>query len=128
MIELLCVMTILAILASLLLPAVARAYARVRGFAEEFEADEIASLLLHQSRNYCAANTQFQFTSKTDFADKCHLWPKCRSWIEATPTEFDPFSYLTPTNQIVLQVHLGPRHRTLRAFTRGDLSVRPPER
>jgi prepilin-type N-terminal cleavage/methylation domain-containing protein len=128
LIELLCVMCILAILASLLLPAVFRAYSRARAFAEEFEAEEIASLLLHQSRDYCAANAQFQFASKTDFADKCHLWPKCRSWIEAAATEFDPFSYLTPTNQIVLQVHLGPRHRTLYSYTRGDLSIRPAER
>lgn len=128
MIELLCVMCILAILASLLLPAVARAYGRARGFAEEFEAPEVASLLLRESRNYCAANPQFDFTGKTDFADKCHLWPKCRSWVEAAATEFDPFSYLTPTNQIVLQVHLGPRQRTLYSFTRGDLSIRPQER
>ena len=128
LIELLCVICILAILASLLLPAVARAYGRARAFAEEFEAPEIAAMLLNQSRNYCAANAQFQFTSRTDFADKCHLWPKCRNWIEALATEFVPFSYLTPTNQIVLQVHLGPRHRTIYSFTRGDLSIRPEER
>ena len=128
MIELLCVMSILLILASLLLPAVTRAYLRVRGFAEEFEADDIATLLLRESRNYCTANPQFGFTSKTDYADKCHFWPKCRSWIEAPATDFVPFSYLTPTNQIVLQVHIGPRHRTLYSYTRGDLSIRPPER
>jgi type II secretory pathway pseudopilin PulG len=128
LVELLCVMCILTILAGLLLPAMARAYGRARGFAEEFEAPEIASMLLNQSRNYCTVNAQFQFTSKTDFADKCHLWPKCRSWIEAGATEFVPFGYLTPTNQTVLQVHLGPRRRTLYSFTRGDLSIRPEER
>ncbi len=128
LIELLCVMSIVIILASLLFPAVTRAYLRVRGFAEEFEGEEIAEILLRQSRNYCTANPQFQFTSKTDYADKCHFWPKCRTWIEATATEFDPFSYLTPTNQVVLQVHIGPRHRTLYSYTRGDLSIRPPER
>jgi type II secretory pathway pseudopilin PulG len=128
LIELLCVMCILSILASLHLPAVFRAYSRAKGFAEEFEVEEIASLLLHQSREYCAAHAQFQFASKTDYADKCHFWPKCRSWIEASATEFVPFGYLTPTNLIVLQVHLGPRHRTLYSYTSGDLSVRPPER
>jgi type II secretory pathway pseudopilin PulG len=125
LIELLCVICILAILASLLLPAVARAYSRARGFAEEFEAPEIASMLRHSSRSYCAAIAQFQFTSKTDFADKCRLAPKCRDWIEAGATEFIPFNYLTPTNQLVLQVHLGPKQRTLYSFTRGDLSIRP---
>ena len=128
LIELLCVMSILAILASLLLPAVARAYGRVRGFADEFDAPSIASMLVHESRNYCAANRKFQFTSKADFADKCHLWPKCRSWIEARSTEFVPFDFLTPTNQLVIQVYLGPRHRTVYSFTSGDLSIRPEER
>ena len=127
LLELLCVMSILAILASLLLPAVARAYGRARGFAEEFEAPEIAAMLCHETRNYCAADAQFQFTSKTDFADKCRLAPKCRGWIEAAANEFVPFNYLTPTNQVVLQVHLGPKHRTLYSFTKGDLSIRPED-
>ncbi len=128
LVELLCVICILTILASLLLPAVARAYGRAKAFAEEFEAPDIALMLRNETRNYCAANPQFQFTSKTDLADKCHLYPKCRNWIEAGATDFVPFSYLTPTNQIVLEVHLGPRHRTVYSFTRGDLSIRPEER
>lgn len=115
-------------MASLLLPAVARAYGRARGFAEEFEAPEIAEMLLTQSRNYCAANPQFQFANKRDFADKCYLAPKCRGWIEASATELVPFSHLSSTNQVVLQVHLGPRHRTHYSFTRGDLSIRPEEK
>lgn len=127
LVELLCVICILAILASLLLPAVARAYGRARGFAEEIEAPEIASLLCHATRNYCAANAQFQFTSKTDLADKCRLAPKCRDWLKAAATEFVPFDCLAPTNQIVLQVHLGPKHRTLYSFTKGDLSIRPED-
>jgi prepilin-type N-terminal cleavage/methylation domain-containing protein len=125
LVELLCVICILSILASLLLPAVARAYARAKGMAEEIEAPEIASMLRNETRNYCAANTRFQFTSKIDFADKCRLAPKCRNWIDAAATEFVPFDYLAPTNQIVLQVHLGPKQRILYSFTKGDLSIRP---
>ena len=48
--------------------------------------------------------------------------------VQAPTTEFVPFNYLDPTNQTVLSVHLGPRHATLYAFTKGTLSVRPPER
>ena len=96
--------------------------------AEEIEAPEIASMLRNETRNYCTANPQFQFTSKIDFADKCRLAPKCRNWIDAAATEFVPFDYLAPTNQIVLQVHLGPKHQTLYSFTKGDLSIRPEER
>jgi prepilin-type N-terminal cleavage/methylation domain-containing protein len=125
LIELLCVIGILSILASLLLPAVARAYGKAKGMAEVIEAPEIASMLRDETRNYCAANARFQFTSKIDLADKCRLAPKCRNWIDAAATEFVPFDYLAPTNQIVLQVHLGPKHQTLYSFTKGDLSIRP---
>jgi len=125
LIELMCVMVIITILASLLLPTVARAYSRVRGFAEEWEAPEVAEMLRKESRGYCAAHPQYNFASKSDFADKCVLAPKCRDWIQAWRTDFVPFNYLDPTNTIVLSVHLGPRHATLYAFTKGDLSVHP---
>jgi prepilin-type N-terminal cleavage/methylation domain-containing protein len=98
LIEVLCVMTIIAILAALLLPTVSRVYNRIKGFADEFEAEE--------------------------FADKCRLAPKPRNWVQASSTDFIPFTYLDPTNTIVLSVHLGPKHATLYAFTKGDLSVR----
>jgi type II secretory pathway pseudopilin PulG len=52
-------MTIIAILAALLLPTVSRVYNRIKGFAEEFEAEEVAYMLLKEARNYCAANPQY---------------------------------------------------------------------
>jgi hypothetical protein len=54
--------------------------------------------------------------------------PKCLNWIDAAATEFVPFDYLAPTNQTVLQVHLGPKQQTLYSFTKADLSIRPEER
>jgi len=109
----------------LLLPTVSRVYNRIKGFAEEFEADEVAYVLLKESRNYCAANPHYQFDGKSDFADKCQLFPQCRNWVQAPSTDFVPFNYLDPTNKTVLAVHLGPRHATLYSFTKGDLSIRP---
>jgi prepilin-type N-terminal cleavage/methylation domain-containing protein len=128
LIELLCVIAIIAILASLLLPAIARVYHRAKGMAEEMEAPEIEHLLLGETRNYCAANPQYNFDSRSDFADKCDLAPKCRDWVEASTTEFVPFNHLDPTNKLVLAVHLGRNHASLYVFSKGDLSIRPEPR
>ncbi len=128
LIELLCVIAILAILASLLLPAVWRAYSKAKGMSEEWEAPEIANLLCNSSRNYCAANPGFYFTNKSDFAEKCALAPKCRDWMDRASTEFVPFHYLTSTNLVVLSVHLGRREATLYSFPRGQLSIQPEQR
>jgi prepilin-type N-terminal cleavage/methylation domain-containing protein len=125
LIELLCVMAIIAILASLLLPAVFGSYRRVKGLEEEWDAPEIAETLLRETRGYCAAHPQYNFVSKSDFTDKCALAAKCCDWVQASRTEFVPFNYLDPTNLVVLSVHLGPKHAILYAFTKGELSVRP---
>lgn len=118
-------MAIISVLASLLLPAIFRAYSRVRGMTEEWEAPEIAYLLRSQARRYCGANPQFHFASKPDFVAKCGFSPKCRDWVEARTTEFVPFTFLDPTNEIVLSVHIGRRHATLYAFSKEELSARP---
>jgi prepilin-type N-terminal cleavage/methylation domain-containing protein len=125
LLELLCVMVIIGILASMLLPTVARAYNRIRGEAEVLEAPDVADMLREGARRYCKANSQFQFTGKTDFADKCGLAPRCRDWVLAPSTEFIPFTYQDPTNKTVLSVYLGPKKKTLYAFTIGNLSVTP---
>lgn len=127
LIELLCVLVIIGILASMLLPAVARAYSRARGMAEEMEGPTIAQMLLAETRNYCAAKPQYNFADRTEFADKCGLAPKCRDWVFAPTTEFVPFNYLDPTNKMVLTVRIGRNHATVYDFTKGELSTRPPE-
>jgi prepilin-type N-terminal cleavage/methylation domain-containing protein len=128
LIELLCVCAIIAILASLLLPAVFRAFARVNGFAQEMDAGAVSSMLLHETRNYCVAHPKFRFGDKSDFADKVGLAPKCRDWVQASATEFVPFTYLDATNKVVLTFHFGRNHSSVYAFNVGELSIRPPER
>ena len=125
MIELLCVIAIIGILASLLLPAVMTAYLRIKGQADEMEAPDIAYLLCEKTRAYCAANPRYQFVSKEDLSRKCNFVAKCQKWVDASRTEFVPFTYLDSTNLLVLTVHIGPKYRTEYTFTKGTLSVRP---
>jgi type II secretory pathway pseudopilin PulG len=128
LIELLCVCAIIAILASLLLPAVFRAFARVNGFAQEMDSDTVFNMLLKETQNYCVANPKYQFSNKSDLTDKCGLAPKCRDWIQASATEFVPFTYLDPTNMVVLTFHYGRNRNTIHQFNIGELCIRPPER
>ena len=123
LIELLCVIAIIAILASLLLPTVLRAYTRAREFNEEMEGPSIIEMIRSESRNYCVGHPTFQFTSKTDFAEKCAFAPKPGAWVIAWKSQFVPFSYTDPTNKIVLSFHYGRKQLRYQAFTRGDLSV-----
>jgi len=128
LLELLCVVAIIGILASLLLPTVVPAYSRVRAMSEEMEAGEIVGLLLAETRGYCARTPKYRFENKKDFEEKCGLAPKCRSWVQASATEFVPFNSFDPTNRVVLVFHIGRNHATRYDFTAGELSTRPPER
>jgi prepilin-type N-terminal cleavage/methylation domain-containing protein len=125
LIELLCVMAIIGILASLLLPAVFKAYARIKGETDLWEAPTIAHRLKEETRNYCAAHPKYQFDTKLDLVTQCVLAPKPRNWVQASTTEFVPFNFLDATNKVVLSVHVGPKLATLYQFTKGDLSIRP---
>lgn len=121
-------MAIITMLAAMLLPTVSRAFHRVRGMAQEWEAPQIAEMLVHESRRYCEANPQFGFNSKSDFVAKCRFAPKCLDWIEAPSTQFVPFNFQTASNAIVLSVHIGRNGATLYSFSKDDLSSPPPAR
>lgn len=124
MIELLCVMAIIAILASLLLPAVARAYRRAKAMSEEFDEPVIADMLRDKLRDYCAGHAQYQFDTKADLQNKCVFPPKCQQWIDDSHTTFTPFTHLDPTNKVVISFHYGRNYARTENFTKGDLTVR----
>jgi hypothetical protein len=107
----------------MLLPAVMRAYLRAKEFDEDMEGPSIIEMIKKESRTYCVGHPKFQFTSKTDFSDKCVFAPKASQWVQSSKSEFVPFSYVDPTNKVVLSFHYGRKQAQYYAFTRGDLSV-----
>jgi hypothetical protein len=116
-------MVIIGILASLLLPAVLRAYLRAKEFDEDMEGPSIIEMIRHESRKYCVGHPAFQFSSKNDFVQKCVFAPKASQWVQGSRSEFVPFGFLDPTNKIVLSLHYGHKQSQYYAFTRGELSV-----
>jgi prepilin-type N-terminal cleavage/methylation domain-containing protein len=127
LIELLCVCLIITILASLLLPAVFRAYRRAKAMQEEFDAPVVFGELLRQTWGYCGAHRVYSFQTRDDLVDKCDLPSKCRSWMRASQTEFIPFTSVDPTNLVVVTFHYGHKYRESRSFTKGELSIRPQD-
>jgi prepilin-type N-terminal cleavage/methylation domain-containing protein len=123
LIELLCVMVIICILASLLLPTVARAYRRVKAMSEEGEEGSVAELLRHKVRGYCANRATYFFDTKVDLETKCVLDPKCTEWIDKSATVFTPFNNLDSTNKIVVSFHYGPKFALTDDLTKGELTI-----
>ncbi|MGA2181141.1 MAG: type II secretion system protein [Verrucomicrobiota bacterium] len=123
MIELLCVMAVIGIMASLLLPAVARAYYWARGVTEEIEASEVMSLLVKETRHYCTANPKYSFASKSELTDKCNLSLQCQTWVQAASTDFAAFNYLSPSNEVVLVFHVGRNQALTYSFSKANLST-----
>jgi len=117
-------MAIIAILASLLLPVLVRGYRQAKAMSEELEESEIAEMLRHEVRNYCAGRVQYQFATKADLENQCALAPKCRQWIDASATVFVPFSQLDPTNKVVVSFRYGRKYSHTQDFTKGDLTLR----
>lgn len=122
LIELLCVLIIISILMSLLLPVISRTYRKVKAMSEDLEEPQVAEMLRHEVRNYCAGHVPYQFDTKLDLENKCVLAPKCRQWLDASATVFVPFNHLDATNKIVISFHFGNKYASTDNFTKGELT------
>lgn len=112
LIEVLCVMAIIAILVSLMLPAFARALRKARGLGDhlggpsgiEMRIDEV---IINYTR-YRAANPNHGRLSRRAFIDNLQLSPTAEAWLTLKSVEYRPFSAADPTQQLAIVVYPSP--------------------
>lgn len=112
LIELLCVIAIIGILASLMLAPMGKALRKARGVAGLGEAaDSTAPILTEIQEKYSTyrmANPNHEKLDLNHFIRACGLGSKADVWLHLSSVTFEPFSGSTPPLTIVIQSVAGP--------------------
>lgn len=112
LIELLCVMAIIAILVSLMLPALAGALRKARGLGGHLGSSggvqmRIDEVIAHYTA-YRAANPTHPQLSKRAFVNQLQLSPTAETWLNLKSVDYRPFAGTDPTQQVAIVVYPSP--------------------
>lgn len=122
LIELLCVMAIIAILASLLLGAVGRAYQRVRSFATQNDQSVYVDEVRLKFSKLVADHPQYGTITLDALLQLCRVSSGCERFLRSKDVTFIPFSSDTPDSLVVLSVKEG---RNLINYPKSHLYTAP---
>lgn len=123
LIELLCVMAIIAVLASLLLGAVGRAYQRVKSFAGE--SDNLVHLdeLRIKLSQYVSTHPEYPLLTLDELLRRCPVSSKCERFLRSKAVAYHPFASHSPDLQVVLVLY--PGQPTAAAISKAVLTTPP---
>jgi prepilin-type N-terminal cleavage/methylation domain-containing protein len=107
LIELLCVMAIIGILAGLFLGTAGRTYKRVKDFAGEMDGPAYLDELRNRFIAFARAQPDFPRLTRDELLRACPVSSRCERWLRSAAVDYFPVAGADPDMQVVLAVTTG---------------------